>query len=266
MSKRETPPADGKAGLPLSSEEALALALFVFLAGRGGAGKTLLLRWIVERAIAAGRLLVIADGDRTNRSLPLFLDGVLTPNGADDATVWRWLEAIITRMVADRFNLVLDLGGGDLVLKRIALELALQSLLEASGIAPVVLHLLSPELESLAYLAALEDNGLFAPERTALILNEGLVPIGHGNDETVFAAVREHKIFKAAIRRGAVPIVMPQLKPAFEINARHLSFADAAAGKSKEGLPPLGVFDRQRMALWLVAMEKAFEPVAAWLP
>jgi hypothetical protein len=101
VSKRETPPADGKAGLPLSPEEALALALFVFLAGRGGAGKTLLLRWIVERAIAAGRLLVIADGDRTNRSLPLFLDGVLTPNGADDATVWRWLEAIITRMVAD---------------------------------------------------------------------------------------------------------------------------------------------------------------------
>jgi len=266
VSKRETPPADGKAGLPLSSEEALALALFVFLAGRGGAGKTLLLRWIVERAIAAGRLLVIADGDRTNRSLPLFLDGVLTPNGADDATVWRWLEAIITRMVADRFNLVLDLGGGDLVLKRIALELALQSLLEASGIAPVVLHLLSPELESLAYLAALEENGLFAPERTALILNEGLVPIGHGNDETVFAAVREHKIFKAAIRRGAVPIVMPRLKPAFEINAQHLLFADAAAAKTKEGAPPLGVFDRQRTLLWLAAMEKAFEPITAWLP
>jgi len=28
----------------------------------------------------------------------------------------------------------------------------------------------------------------------------------------------------------------------------------------------LGVFDRQRTALWLAAMEKAFEPVAAWLP
>ena len=263
---REKLPADDKAALPLTPAEALALALFVVLAGRGGAGKTLLLRWIVERAIAAGRLLVIADGDRTNRSLPLFLDGVLAPKNADDATVLSWLEAIITQMIAERFNVVLDLGGGDLMLKKMALELKLQALLEASGLTPVLLHLLTPERECLAYLDALEDNGLFAPERTALILNEGLVPLGHANDETVFAAVREHKIFKAAIRRGAVPIVMPQLKPAFEINAQHLSFADAAAGKSKEGLPPLGVFDRQRTALWLVAMEKAFEPIAAWLP
>jgi len=265
VSKRETRPA-ATADLPLDPEQILGLALFVFLAGRGGTGKTLLLRWIVERALAAGRELFIADGDRTNRSLPLFLEDVSAPPGASDQIVWRWLEKIITNMVAKRFNLVLDLGGGDLVLKRMALELALQSLLETNGIAPVVLHLLSPEVESLAYLASLEDNGLFAPERTALILNEGLVPLGHDDDEAVFAPVREHEVFKAAIRRGAVPIVMPRLRPAFEINARHLSFANAAAGLAKEGQKPLSIFERQYAVLWLATMEKAFEPITGWLP
>lgn len=264
MPKSDIPPTD--ASLSLTPEEALRLALFVVMAGRGGAGKTLLLRWICERALTAGRAVVIADGDRTNRSLPLFLDGVLAPPGANDPIVWRWLEAIVETMVTERFNLVLDLGGGDLVLKQMAIELALQSLLESHGIAPVILHLLIPEVEGLAYLASLEENGLFAPQRTALILNEGLVPHGYDSDEAVFAPVREHRVFKAAIRRGAVPIVMPRLGPALAINARHLSFADAAAGKTKEGLPSLNIFDRQRVLLWLKAMETAFAPITAWLP
>ncbi len=48
--------------------------------------------------------------------------------------------------------------------------------------------------------------------------------------------------------------------------ARHLSFANAAAGQTRERLPPLGIFDRHRVARWLEAMEKAFAPVTAWLP
>jgi hypothetical protein len=59
---------------------------------------------------------------------------------------------------------------------------------------------------------------------------------------------------------------MPRLGPALAINARHLSFADAAAGNTKAGLPPLNIFDRQRVLLWLDAMEAAFAPVTEWLP
>jgi hypothetical protein len=266
--KHETPET-GQAGLPPRPEDARhqALALFLVMAGRGGSGKTLLLRWICERALGAGRsALVIADGDRTNRSLPLFLDGVLNPPATEDAAVWRWLESVLETMVTDRFHLALDLGGGDLVLKRMALELALHDLLVRHAITPVVLHLLSPEVESLAYLASLEQDKLFAPERAALILNAGLVPRGHDDDAAAFERVRDHKVFRAAISRGAVSIAMPRLIPAHEINARHISFADAADGKTEPGLPPLGIFDRQRVLIWLKAMEAAFAPIAGWLP
>ncbi len=267
MPKHETPET-GQAGLPPRPEDARhqALALFLVMAGRGGSGKTLLLRWICERALGAGRSLVIGDGDRTNRSLPLFLDGVLNPPATEDAAVWRWLESVIETMVTDRFHLALDLGGGDLVLKRMALELALHDLLVRHAITPVVLHLLSPEVESLAYLASLEQDKLFAPERAALILNAGLVPRGHDDDAAAFERVRDHKVFRAAISRGAVSIAMPRLIPAHEINARHISFIAAAGGQTSDGLPPLGIFDRQRVLIWLKAMEAAFAPIAEWLP
>jgi hypothetical protein len=264
VSKREITPAN-EAGLFLTPNEAL-LALFLVMAGRGGTGKTFLLRWICERALNAGRSVVIADGDRTNRSLPRFLDGVLTPPSANDPVVLGWLEAIIGKQVEEHFNVIVDLGGGDLVLKRMALELALQAFLQRHGITPAILHMLNPEVESLSYLTSLEEKGLFAPERTALILNEGLVAADNDDDERVFDRVKEHPVFKAAIRRGAIQIVMPRLVPAMDINARHLSFADAAAGKTKEGLPPLNIFRRERVAIWLRAMETAFAPIAEWLP
>lgn len=244
--------------------------LFVVLGGRGGTGKSLLLRLLCERAFDAGRPFIIADGDRTNRTLPLFFDDVQAPGSADDRVVRHWMEAIIEQMVTSGIPVVVDLGGGDMVLKQLALELELPALLEEHGVTPVMLHLLTAEVESLGYLASMEAAGpggkpLFAPERTALILNEGLVPPGL-EPADVFAPIREHGVFRAAMRRGAQTIVMPQLKPAYEVNRRHLSFAAAAAGKTKEGTPPLGLFDRQRVTMWLRGMDAALAPVAEWLP
>ena len=270
MSKHETIRTEA-AGEPLASADHP--PRFIVLAGRGGMGKSLLVRWICERAFAGGRAVVIADGDRTNRALPLFFDDVQAPPSSDDRIVRRWLETVIEQMLAQRFVVVVDLGGGDMVLKQLAAELDLQAMLEENGAAPVILHLIGPEVESLGYLAAVEavdpagltGRPLFAPERAALILNEGLVPEGLDPAE-VFAPIREHKVFRAALRRGAEAIAMPLLKPAYEVNRRHSGFADAADGKTREGLPPLGVTDRQRVRMWLRAMEQAFAPISAWLP
>lgn len=246
------------------------LLLFVVLAGRGGTGKTFLLRWICERLFAASRSVVIADGDRTNRTLPLFFQDVQTPRSADDRVVRRWLEDIIEQMVAQKFSVIVDLGGGDMVLKQLATELDLQAMLVQHGVTPVILHLVGPDVESLGYLASLQAAGpsgtpLFAPERTALILNDGLVPEGVDAAEA-FEAIRQHKVVKTAVSRQAEIIAMPQLKTAYEVNRRHLSFAKAAAGETKDGLPPLGITDRTRVTMWLRAMEKAFAPIVEWLP
>jgi hypothetical protein len=245
----------------------------LFLSGRGGTGKSLLLRWMAERAFAAGRTLVIADGDRTNRALPKYFDGVLFPESVDDGAVAHWLETVLEQMVIDRFTLVVDLGGGDQVLKRLAHELALQSLLEENGITPVLLHLIGPEIESLGPLSTLEKPNpadqsvpLFAPPCTALILNAGLIPNAGTNPAEVFTPIREHRVFQDAIQRGARALSMPRLWPALEINRRELSFASAVAGQAGKGPAPLGLGDRQRVKLWLRAMDQDFASIAEWLP
>ncbi len=268
VTKRETL-LTSAADLPLSPQPKRRPRLVV-LVGRGGGGKTTMVRWICERVFAGGRTVVIADGDRTNRTLPLYFDGVLAPPSADDRVVRRWLEAIIDRMIAEGFDVVLDLGGGDMVLKHLAAELDLQAMLEAAGVDLVVLHLIGPEVESLGYLASVEAPGpsgapLFAPERTVLVLNEGLVSEDLDPAE-VFAPIREHKTFRAALRRNAQTVVMPRLKPAYEVNRRHVLFKDAADGATKDGLPPLTPTDRQRVRLWLRAMDAAFAAILAWLP
>jgi hypothetical protein len=270
MSKRETL-LTTSADLPLNPVEGR--PLFIVLAGRGGTGKSFLVRWICERTFAAGRSVVIADGDRTNRALPRFFDDVQAPTSSDDRVVRRWLETIIEQMVVGRFSVVIDLGGGDMVLKQLALELDLQAMLEEQGVSPIILHLIGPEVESLGYLDSVEavdfaspsGKPLFAPEQTALILNEGLVAEDLDPAE-VFAPIRENKVFKAAVRRNAQTILMPRLKPAYEVNRRHIAFADASNGHTKEGLPPLGITDRQRVRMWLRAMDAAFAPLTTWLP
>jgi hypothetical protein len=77
-----------------------------------------------------------------------------------------------------------------------------------------------------------------------------------------------HSAFRAAVERGAVPILMPRLFPSKEIEDRRVSFGMASQGRMPEGRQgvPLGAFDQARTRHWLAAMEEAFAPIATWLP
>lgn len=268
FSSSDSVPSNPSAGSPPTASDGRRPRL-IFLAGRGGTGKTLLLRWFCEVILGRGSTIVIADGDRTNRSLPKYFEGVLAPPSADHGTVKRWLEAIINSMTIERFDAVVDLGGGDIVLKDLARDIDLCSALTEAGIDVVLLHVVGPEIEHLSYLASTEAAGplgapLFGPERTAVILNEGLVST---DDELadVFSSLREHRVFRAAIARGARPIVMPKLRPALEVNRRHVLFAAAAGGATSDGLPPMTFVDRQRVIMWLRMMDAAFKDIAEWI-
>ena len=78
-----------------------------------------------------------------------------------------------------------------------------------------------------------------------------------------------HSAFKAAVVRGAVPLWMPRLLPAAEIEARRIHFATARDAIVPEGKrqTPLGGFDRARAAsAWLSAMDAEFGVIRSWLP
>ena len=234
--------------------------------GRGARGKTFWIRWLVERAQSHGREIVVADADRTNATLSAYFDGVLTPPSADDRDVREWLAAFIEQQIERRFTAVIDFGGGDLILKRVAREIGLVGFLGEHGIRPVAAHLIGPDRDDLAYLQDVEANDVFAPAATMLILNAALVPI-HRTAATAFGdTVLEHPVLTSTLKRGARLVTMPRLEPASEIDQRRLTFAAAEASQVKPDQAPIGPWKRQQIALWRRAMEEAFAPVAEWLP
>ena len=59
----------------------------IFLAGRGKTGKTTAIRWMSERALAAGRPLLMGDVDPGNISFGTYFQGVHEPPDRDSPTV-----------------------------------------------------------------------------------------------------------------------------------------------------------------------------------
>jgi len=238
----------------------------VVLCGRGVHGKSWLVRWAGGRAIARGREVVIADADRTNPTLSAYFDRVVTPPSSDDADMRDWYADLVERQIAGRFNLLLDLGGGDLLLKQLAREIGLVPFLERHAVRPVAVHLLGPDRDDLAYLHDMERDGLFAPAATILVLNEALVPARRAIRTAFQSTILEHPTFLAALERGAKVVWMPRLEPAHEIDARRLTFTAAEDNQVKPGQTPIGPWNRQLIHNWLRDMETNFAPVAHWLP
>lgn len=249
-----------------SSNATTATPKLVLPLGRGNHGKTLFVRWAMERANSRGREVVVADADRTNPTLDRYFSNVLQPESADNVEMMEWLKHLVEQQIKDKFSAFIDLGGGDLLLKQASMEIDLCSFLEENGITPVAVHLIGPNPDDLAYLAELERDSLFAPAATILVLNEALTP-PHRTAKAAFrSTILDHEIFQSACSRGAKVVFIPRLKSVDEIESRRLGFQAAVAGKLDAGQTPIGPWDRQYVVHWLRAMENNFSPVLGWLP
>lgn len=236
---------------------------FILPLGRGSRGKSLLARWVIERAVEAGRCPVCADGDRTNATLGQFFDGVLSPPSADDVDVEAWIASLVEAQLAKRFDVVLDLGGGDLLLKKIAREMQLVPWLASQGIQCVAIHLLGPSADDLAYLRDVEHGKVFAPDATALVFNEALTPRGRSPQAAFAETVQEHPILIETLARGARLVWMPRLEPALDLEQKRLGFSQAVGGQAGDAFGP---WKAQQVAIWRRRMEEACTPIAEWLP
>lgn len=243
----------------------------VALVGSGNVGKSVIARLIAEWARSAQRPVGLADADRHHPTLAGFFRNVMRPEDAvsegvelTDAVMKIWFESILREQLANRASVVFDIGGGDPTFARVADELDLVAVLRDRGVMPVAVHVLSPRIQDLTDLQDMEA-GSFRPDHTMLVLNEGCIR-GDQQSHDAFALIRKHPVYRAALERGAVEIVLPALKAMREVDRRRLTFAQAAAGQVREGQAPLSPFDTGRVKAWLVAAEAAFAPVKAWLP
>lgn len=234
----------------------------IIAAGRGKVGKSVVLRWCIEWCLQRGGEPVIADADRTNPTLLAFHPGASRPPSAEDEDVRLWLNDLVDTQIDTRKTVFLDLGGGDQALRQWSRDLDLAQFLTKHGITPVLLHLLGADVDDLAYLRDLET--VFAPQHTALILNEGMVPSGR-SPLSAFGPIIDHAVFKAAVERGAVAVRLPRLGCMQDIDRRRLSFQDAEDGKVKPGQERFPPTMQQMAALWRRAVPQAFAPILPWI-
>lgn len=238
----------------------------VFFVGRGKTGKTTAIRWVAEKATAEGRPLLMADMDPTNDTFSKYLDGVARPaEPANPALALKWLDRLLQHALVTETSLLVDLGGGDTTLRRLVQQLPdLVSMFEAAGFAVVVIYTAGPQEEDLSPLATMM--GLdFRPTASAILLNEAMGDLGETR-ETSFSRVFRHSAFRTALERDAIPVWMPRLLPAQQVEVRRLRFADAVDGKVGQGKSPLGPFDRARVRAWLETMDRQFAGIRSWMP
>jgi hypothetical protein len=238
------------------------------LIGRGGAGKTVLARWMGWRMTEMGREAMIAALDPTNRSLATWFAGVEQPELSDPGYTARWLRSALSHMMAEKTSGIFDFGGGDVSLRTVIdMAPSLADDMTGAGVEPVACYCIGPSQDDLTSLGSLEESG-FRPRSTLLVLNEGKVDSMLSREEA-FARVLRHSDFRAAVGRGALPIWMPRLEPDVmdQIEGKHITFGQARDGQVPEGktFSPIGGLDRSMVARWLERMEEAFQPVATWL-
>lgn len=239
----------------------------ILLAGRGKTGKTTAIRWMAEAALTANRPLLMGDLDPTNASFSTYFQGVHRPADADSpAIMLKWLEQFLSHAMRHRQTAVVDLGGGDTTLRRLVDELPdLAQMATDEGSALVMLYHVGPQVDDLSPVATMEERG-FQPEATAIVMNEAGVDPGLTREQA-FARIHKHRVFRAAVERGAVPVWMPRLLVADAIEARRLHFLPTRDGATgPDGKPALGAFDRARLRSWLTAMDEQFAGVRTWLP
>ncbi|MGE4482935.1 hypothetical protein [Acidocella sp.] len=238
----------------------------IFWVGRGKTGKTTGIRWLAETVLAQGTPLLMADMDTTNDTFSRYAERVARPPEASDPTSsLKWLDRLLQHALQEQTSLLVDLGGGDTNLRRLVAQLPdLAKLFETQGFAIVLCHTTGPQEEDLSPLATLQGLG-FRPTATAIILNEALVEPGDTR-EAAFARIFRHSVFRQAVSIGAVPIYMPRLFAAQQVEVRRLKFREAVDGRTGRGDAPLGPFDRARVAKWLDGMSANFEPIRSWLP
>lgn len=240
----------------------------IFLAGRGKTGKTTCIRWISERALTAGRDLLMGDVDPGNVSFGTYFDGVHEPPDRDSpAVAFRWLEEFVSFAITSRQTAVIDLGGGDTTLRRLADELPdLAAAAEGQGVALVTLYFVGPQIEDLAPVAAMAQRE-FRPHASAIVMNEGAAEYGARREEAFGPMSRHPLIVQSLGAGGVIPVWMPRLFAADKVELSRLHYLEASTGAvGSDGGARIGLSDMLRVRAWLGAMERQFAGIGTWLP
>lgn len=239
--------------------------LMVF--GPGSSGKSMLIRWTIERAQRRddGEPLAMATMDVERPTLLRYFPDAMKPKPAD--TFDGYLQWLLTKLTERPVTTAIDFGADQNLLPMVSQVPELHQVLDQAGLGVVALYLVTPRQEDLTLLGKMEQAG-FQPAATGIVCNLGRATSDRPEAAIrEFAAVRRHSVYRAAIDRGAVEVLMPRHYAAQVIEVRSpLGLFQAADKDAQVSGRPMTAFDVSKSLSWLKAMEIEMAPISSWLP
>lgn len=233
--------------------------------GRSKSGKSLEAELLCEMAIANGHdNLAIADFDRDNPSLGdrFGAKQVIRPLAATAQYFELAFLHLFELQQKTKCDAVLDMGFGALRdFRQFALSTNYQLTLEESLIRSVLVLMLTPNLDDLGPIRALDK--VFLPRDVILVVNEGTTSTPNANVAFEFASVLNDPYVRGLLKRGARLKHLPRLPNGTAFHNSKRPFALAAQPHPDN---PLNAFERAGAQQFLQKAHVAFEAHADLLP
>jgi len=215
---------------------------------------------VVQRARAAGREVIVIDGDEVSKTMRTYYPtgspgAALVPDGSDVAAFKELMLEQMTLMAADGKARVVDVSGGSRDLDDVLAELDLPVFCQDYGIDLLVVAMLGENREDFNHVVKAIEAGFVRPENLLLVLNHGV--LGKKNPEAAFLPITDDQRYKDLVACGARVMHMPNLPVLDKMRAARVDgYATAASAKMPDGsFQPIW----QNMAKrWLTTMEQEF--------
>ncbi len=229
--------------------------------GRGFSGKSTLLSEIAWRAKNQGRSTIVADFDARSQTLADLFPDAMVPASEELPDVKSAFTKLLNRMTTEKTSAVVDFGGGDRFMLEYGKDLELVEYCELFDIDPVALYVLGPEAEDLKHVLSIYEAGYFRPERTILVMNEGVIREG----KTVIGAFEKTTKdpgFQKMLADGAKPMRVTRMACMDLVKDARLNFYEATGSGQ---LDPVEGF---MLTKWIKGLEAKRQKlgVADWLP
>ncbi|GBR48693.1 P-loop NTPase family protein [Neokomagataea thailandica] len=245
----------------------------VFKAGRGNLGGTTTLALLAERALNAGRPVLMADADVRNQGISQFKPlydqcGIGLPASDSQHDVQNYLSKSFARALTEKKSVFIDVGGGDRTLEEWTKRTQIEQITTSMGIEVIAVFMCGIDSGDIDYIVNLWNNGGFRPQKSLIVFNQNAVPMGQDASKFI-KAISVDARFDKMRKETDLEFVSLQANPFMnEVKASGLTFHEAArrVGHSKPStLDPLS---EAVTGLWIDNFEKNLveQDVVSWLP
>jgi hypothetical protein len=230
----------------------------VVTSGKGGVGKSTLLRAAIAFAEQKGIRFKAFDGDGSNSSLNRFHSNAIVVDVDGELLVQNWFETVVIPALMDQETqlVMLDLGSGaERIFRKWCDENDAAALLAEEKIRIVICHVFDPTLDSATPFL---DTVAALPQVSHTIwFNHGMAKgLDSPHPEKAFEAlIREPEFQETALDMERY--VIPPLLESGKLDAADLNFTNAISPTSQ-----LTLFERMRVKRWLDQMASQLAEIA----